>query len=354
MDDFSLFSEYASDDEGVKERIARFRSVDPYPEIPAALLSSEHIKAYVRQTAMVHKFDHQTRGKLKAASYEINPGKKFIYWDPSSKLKVVQPVGKDKPLILPANSITFAQLESDFALPDYIAVRFNLRIQHVHRGILLGTGPLIDPGFKGEMLIPLHNLTSDEYVIKPNEGLIWVEFTKTTHGAVKTPPGRKPITDTFNATEEPKKIRNVVTYFEKANRNNPIQSSLHSAVEEVRTKVKTAERAARLANAAVTTVTSVGFIAVLAAAIGTWSFFESIKNSHLTVSAQAIDANKAASDAKAETKVAASDAKRAIEDAKNSTDQVSSLVKKLDEANERIAKLERALSIITSTSGPSR
>ena len=49
----------------------------------------------------------------------------------------------------------------------------------MHRGLLVGTGPLVDPGFRGKLLIPLHNLTLDAYEIRGDEGLIWVEFTKT-------------------------------------------------------------------------------------------------------------------------------------------------------------------------------
>ena len=42
----------------------------------------------------------------------------------------------------------------------------------------MGTGPLVDPGFEGKLLIPLHSLTADDYEIEAGEGLIWVEFTK--------------------------------------------------------------------------------------------------------------------------------------------------------------------------------
>jgi prefoldin subunit 5 len=44
--------------------------------------------------------------------------------------------------------------------------------------LLLGTGPIVDPGFNGKLFIPLHNLTSNRYVIKKNAQLISVEFTK--------------------------------------------------------------------------------------------------------------------------------------------------------------------------------
>ncbi|TRL36303.1 hypothetical protein FM996_05085 [Methylosinus sporium] len=79
-----------------------------------------------------------------------------------------------------ANSIIFVETDLEFRLPDYIAIRFNLQIRHVHRGLLLGTGPLVDPGYWGKLCIPLHNLTNQDYLIPLEEGLIWVEFTKTT------------------------------------------------------------------------------------------------------------------------------------------------------------------------------
>ncbi len=45
-------------------------------------------------------------------------------------------------------------------------------------GSLLGTGPLIDPGFVGKLVIPLHNLTDKDWCFRGGEGLIWIEFTK--------------------------------------------------------------------------------------------------------------------------------------------------------------------------------
>jgi len=84
----------------------------------------------------------------------------------------------DKFVKLPKNSISYLWTEEQLLLPEYIAARFNLRIRDVHKGILLGTGPLIDPGFGGRILIPLHNLTDNDYELKGGEGIIWVEFTK--------------------------------------------------------------------------------------------------------------------------------------------------------------------------------
>lgn len=165
-----------------ERRAGKYRHKDPFAKIDKALLSSEHIKAYVKQTGMVHPFD-DSDGRLKSASYEVNAGNQFIYWDKEGK-KIVQEISKNGIFTLPPNSISFVQIDIEFRLPQYIAVRFNLRITHVHRGILLGTGPLVDPGFHGNLLVPLHNLTSDPYTIQGDEGLIWMEFTKTSHKAL--------------------------------------------------------------------------------------------------------------------------------------------------------------------------
>ena len=79
---------------------------------------------------------------------------------------------------LARNSISYLWIREKLLLPEYIAARFNLHIRHVHKGILLGTGPLVDSGFFGRLLIPLHNLTDNDYTIVGGDGIIWVEFTK--------------------------------------------------------------------------------------------------------------------------------------------------------------------------------
>lgn len=170
-----------------EQRHKRFASDDPFPSIPPALLGSPAFLKYIRTTGMIHPFrgwnvkEGRVDTKLvKPASYEMRPGRSFFYFDEQKNLiekKLSEP--SQKYIKLPANSITFVSTQETFRLPLYIAVRFNLRIKHVHRGILLGTGPLIDPGYDRPILIPLHNLTDEDYFIPLDEGLIWVEFTKT-------------------------------------------------------------------------------------------------------------------------------------------------------------------------------
>lgn len=169
-------------------RHMKYAENDPFPDIPSSLLGSSAFLKYIRTTAMVHPFDGWDHDKkaphgelIKPASYEMKPGGSFFMFDDDGNLVEQKLTNRDeKPYIrLPANSITFVSTAETFRLPNYIAVRFNLRIKHVHRGILLGTGPLIDPGYNRPILIPLHNLTNNDHFIGLDEGLIWVEFTKT-------------------------------------------------------------------------------------------------------------------------------------------------------------------------------
>jgi deoxycytidine triphosphate deaminase len=251
---------FATNDEAgaeeAKRRAREFRTIDPFPDLPPALLSSEHICDYVRVTGLIHPF-YPTHDRLKSASYEARP-KRFIRWDNDGR-KIVTELKERESYELPENSITFVQIESKIRLPEYIALRFNLRIRHVHRGLLLGTGPLVDPGFTGDLLIPLHNLTSEKYVVKSDEGIIWIEFTKTTHN-----PWKYPSQGAFYSIEPHKTDVPFQTYFERANANNPIQSSIPSFIRDARDLARAADASAKRANRTTRIFASIGFLAIAA------------------------------------------------------------------------------------------
>src|SRR5262249_41492637 len=143
-----------------------------------------------------------------------------------------------------ANSITFVQVEPVFRLPDYIAIRFNLRITHVHRGLLLGTGPLVDPGFEGKLLIPLHNLTASKYDLDTRDALIWIEFTKTTFSFVPAPGSAASQLRHFTRFPNSKKNLLPEQYLRKASAGQPIRSSIPDAMEQSRTDARNAAKSA--------------------------------------------------------------------------------------------------------------
>ena len=64
-------------------------------------------------------------------------------------------------------------------LPYYIVARFNLRVKWVYRGILLGTGPQVEPGYKGLLSCPLFNLTDRALKITLREEFATIDFERT-------------------------------------------------------------------------------------------------------------------------------------------------------------------------------
>ncbi len=225
---------WAESTEEAEQLASTYLSDDPFPSVPRALLSSPEIRDYALVTGMLLPFDENS---LKSASYEAHIGGDAIWWDENG-IKQQSVVKRGDPLSLKANSITFVQAEPYFRLPNYIAVRFNLRITHVHRGLLLGTGPLVDPGFSGKLLIPLHNLTSDPYELNTDEALIWIEFTKTSFGS------RPASSFEFRGFPSDKKDMSPEKYLRRANGPNPIRSSIPVAVHEATVHAKNAEDSA--------------------------------------------------------------------------------------------------------------
>lgn len=175
------------------ERLAKAWRENPQDlQIPDTLLNSKDIIAVVEATGLISPFyiDGGRKSRLKKASYEGRIGSRAYRYENKNSPEIIFESDKHEYLRVPQNSIVFVESDLDFRLPDFIALRFNLQIQHVHRGLLLGTGPIVDPGFWGKLCIPLHNLTDEDYEIPKDEGLIWIEFTKTTLPSDKTDEAR--------------------------------------------------------------------------------------------------------------------------------------------------------------------
>lgn len=162
-------------DEWVESRFEKYKALDPYPEIEPSLLNSADILAYINTTLCIDPFDPKC---LKGASYNVKILGEVIYWDEDGKKQSVLLEKEGDFFDLSPNSIAFVTVQPTFRIPYYLALRFNLKITHIYKGLLLGTGPLVDPGFVGKLSIPLHNLTSNTYRFSAYDELITMEFTK--------------------------------------------------------------------------------------------------------------------------------------------------------------------------------
>lgn len=213
-------------------------SSDPYPSIPPALLNSADVEAYARHPNVL-LFSDFDRSKLKSASYEIQAAGDVYFWRQSDSnlgwsQEIVSLRGAEEFVICP-NQLVYVYPDVLFNIPEYLALRFNLQISLVHQGLLLGTGPLVDPGFSGRLLIPVYNFTNREVSISPHDGLIWVEVTKLSpwvenqtephaYAYVPFPIAKKGLTPSY--------------YFRKASRGKAITTSISQTVEWIKVTEK--------------------------------------------------------------------------------------------------------------------
>lgn len=240
---------------------------DPFPSILPALLNSADIADYVAATGMIFPFNPDN-GKLKSASYEVDLLGKCLYWDDKGDPQTCTLKKNDK-FLLKKNSIAFVSPETKFRIPNYIALRFNLRITHVHRGLLLGTGPLIDPGFEGNLVIPLHNLTTNDYEFVGGEGIIWIEFTKLNPSYRGYRRDSQKREGKYIPFPSDKKNLKMEYYLHKAAPHDTIRSSIPDAIRDAKESAKKALRQ----------VQTITVAALISALIVTYTLYDSFKQS---------------------------------------------------------------------------
>ena len=174
-----------------EQKYEKFLSNDPFTSIMPALLNGADVINYVNATGMLDPFYSD---QMNGVTYEVKLLGKVKYWyydkngevrqkeiyvgDPQERYPDRGKLEIKSELILEENSITYVTLEPMFRLPRYIVARFNLKVGYVYKGLLLGTGPIIDPGFVGKLSIPLHNLTNNKVKLIAGEPLVAMEFTK--------------------------------------------------------------------------------------------------------------------------------------------------------------------------------
>lgn len=284
-----------------EEKYERWKDKDPFPGISESLLNCSDLCSYVAKTGMLFPFD-PSDAKLKMATYSFEIGGKVVRWPDEKGDWHVNDVSDGEEFIVPSNSITYVTLKPYIRLPNYIALRFNLRIDNVYRGLLLGTGPVIDPGYEGWLSIPLHNLTNNEYRFQGGERMIWVEFTKISNHddwseeEQKEYEGR--VTDIKRPYEPPEEERNVKHHLKEALEGQPdvdrVRSSIGSSLQRARNASEKAKEAATEAgdraddaeSRVQNLVSSTALATVLSLAVvvlGVGAFFSVVNSYHIEV-----------------------------------------------------------------------
>jgi deoxycytidine triphosphate deaminase len=145
---------------------------DPLPDVEA-MLSSDLIAYYNEVVATPGMIDPFNVDNLKPAAYELTLGPNYLLEGREGILTREEPW-----LALPPNSVVFVSMQERLVLPHYIVARFDLAIEFIYQGILLGTGPQVDPGFQGVLSCPLHNISNAPVHLQLGYPFAKIDFAK--------------------------------------------------------------------------------------------------------------------------------------------------------------------------------
>jgi deoxycytidine triphosphate deaminase len=164
--------------EGKTKGLKQAYWADPWPELQG-MLTSDHIRAYHEAVGrMIRPFDPD---RLRPASYELTLSSSCLVEGRAVTLDDDSPV-----LSIPPNSIAYVSMQQVLFIPHYLVGRFDLAIEFIYKGLLLGTGPQVDPGFQGALSCPLHNISNEPIEIRLGHPFAKLDFAKTA-------PRREPI-----------------------------------------------------------------------------------------------------------------------------------------------------------------
>jgi dCTP deaminase len=110
--------------------------------------------------------------QVQAASYDMRVGQSGAT---TSTKKIVNIRDAGYILLQPGDFAIVTVLEEIRLGPQYVA-RFGLRSKYARKGVIATTGPQIDPGFKGRLILGLTNLTPRPISIPYKDDFITVEF----------------------------------------------------------------------------------------------------------------------------------------------------------------------------------
>lgn len=154
-----------------------WKTIDPdwgKPECRGMLLSDQ-IRRFCTLSPGLLISDGYSESNLRPAAYTLTIGD--VYYDHEGTRREL--TEENPSFEMPPNSIVFVSIAEFLDLPFYVAARFNLRVEWVYKGILLGTGPQVEPGFRGQLSCPLYNLTNNPHKITRKEEFATIDFERT-------------------------------------------------------------------------------------------------------------------------------------------------------------------------------
>jgi len=109
---------------------------------------------------------------VQPASYDFRVGRQGA----TTSKKVITDIEKEGYLLLEPGDFTVITVFERVKLSPQHVARFGLRSKYAREGLIATTGPQIDPGFEGRLILGLTNLTPKQIILAFKEELVTLEF----------------------------------------------------------------------------------------------------------------------------------------------------------------------------------
>lgn len=143
------------------------------------LMTDVAIKRKIKEKELIiENFDERF---LQPASYDMRLGEQAMT---SSYREIINPAEKGL-LTIPPGDFALVTTHEKVSLTPKVAGHIGLRSYYAKKGLVLLSGPQIDPGFKGTLVVGLSNLSPRDMVIPYKTAFCTVEFFKLEEPATK-------------------------------------------------------------------------------------------------------------------------------------------------------------------------
>jgi len=142
------------------------------------LTHDQIIAAYKSGDILIEPFDEK---QVQAASYDLRVGPK----GGTTSAKKITSIKDQDYLTLEPGDFAIVTVLEELRLGAQYAARFGLRSKHARKGLIATTGPQIDPGYHGRLIIGLTNLTPNPVSLAYRDDFLTVEFHKLSEASTK-------------------------------------------------------------------------------------------------------------------------------------------------------------------------
>ncbi len=144
------------------------------------MMSDNQIRAAITAKEIV--LDPFDDAKLEPASYDARVGK----WAFSSSSKEKVNMAEKGLLVIDPGEFAVLETRENVELDNRTAGQLGLRSEYAQRGLLMLSGPQIDPGFQGILTVRVINLAPKPIALPYEEAFLTIQFFRLSHAVTKT------------------------------------------------------------------------------------------------------------------------------------------------------------------------